>query len=542
MSLSMYKAFLAAPSPTALADNACLHYIPTLTSINEPAAIMKHFTAQERLLKKKEQKIIAVVDGGNALAVDVETTIEFVNGGGAYLPGLDDNFLADRTATFPVLHIVHFDDQGKIVQIRLQWDQGSLLKQVDVIGARARNWPVRDGKDQLRLIATSSASFSRDISSQGTVAGRGVDEVSVVERPAASSRRSTKNAMNDPHASLDLFQPRDVNQETSPSRPTVLRMQSAKPPPRDLNELFVGQETDSPSPAKDASPSKRGIPVKSGGGKNYKENRLFEETEEEKAAPTPMSSIKTNPKKYQHFEFGDGEDTPKVRQGDRPSRSRHQSNWDFDDFVTPEKSKGKVLSQNVRHFGWSDDEEESSPVRRPVVHKERPNLNPNFEFEDDGTPQGQRKPAPSKGNLGNKGMGLYMDHVLGDDDENNDGTSKGDVKRALNDVTTHVKNENRQKDFGSSWEMNDESPVHNKTSFKQNVPEIKKKAIQTHWSHYENSPESRGINIAGNGMGSRKGTQFSLYDDTPDENINKGVKNMGNGMGGRKGTGFDWDF
>ena len=40
--------------------------------------------------------------------------------------------------------MVHFDKSGKITQIRQYWDQGSLLKQIDVIGARSRNWPIRD--------------------------------------------------------------------------------------------------------------------------------------------------------------------------------------------------------------------------------------------------------------------------------------------------------------------------------------------------------------------------------------------------------------
>lgn len=98
-----YAAFLDAPTKNALADNATLHYVSTLTSLNDAAAIIKHFTVQEKLLKKKSQKILDVVEGSHALSVDVETTLEFINGGGAYLPGLDDNFVADRTATFPMV-------------------------------------------------------------------------------------------------------------------------------------------------------------------------------------------------------------------------------------------------------------------------------------------------------------------------------------------------------------------------------------------------------------------------------------------------------
>jgi hypothetical protein len=44
-----------------------------------------------------------VVEGTNALAVEVHTTLELLSGGGSYLPGLDDNFLADRIVTFPIV-------------------------------------------------------------------------------------------------------------------------------------------------------------------------------------------------------------------------------------------------------------------------------------------------------------------------------------------------------------------------------------------------------------------------------------------------------
>ncbi|CAI6331571.1 unnamed protein product [Periconia digitata] len=552
MSLSTYKAFLASLSPSALADDASLHYVTTLTTLQGATAISKHYAVQDKLLKRKGDKILSVVDGGNSLSVDVETTLEFIHGGGAYLPGLDDNFVADRVVTFHMIHIVHFNEQGKIHQIRLYWDQGSLLKQIEVIGARARNWPIRDGKDQIRLVA-SSAKIVPSADSSKAGAARGEDEVSV---RSSRSRGSTTNAMNDPHASLQLFQARDVNRESSESRPAGPRTQSMKPPPRDLGELFVDEASAAAANPND-SPAKHGIPTKSGGGRNFKSNRLFDEAGEEETAPTPMSSVKTNAKKYSHFEFGDGEDTPKVKEGHRSSRSHHQSNWDFEDFNTPAKTKTKILSQNVRHFGWSDDEvsahyepqsveEEGSPIRRPVVHKARPDADAHFDFEDEATPEGQRKLVSNKGRNANKGMGLYKDHVLGSSGEE-EGANPGDNKRGHNDVTTHVRNDSRKKDFAPHFEMADNSPSHGKTDTKAAVPEIKKKAIQTNWKLYDDTPGNRGgINVAGNGMGGRKGTEFSLYEDEPeDKTESRHIKSMGNGMGGRKGTksgNFDWDF
>lgn len=106
MSLSTtYQKFLASPSADALAEHASLNYITTLTTINDSLAILKHLTAQAKQLNKKEEKTIGAVEGNNGLCLDVETTLEFVSGGGAYLPGLDDNFLADRVVIFPVVSL-----------------------------------------------------------------------------------------------------------------------------------------------------------------------------------------------------------------------------------------------------------------------------------------------------------------------------------------------------------------------------------------------------------------------------------------------------
>lgn len=102
---AIYQNFLASPSASALADDASLNYITTLTTINSATAVNKHMKALGAVLKKKQEKVLSTVEGANAICLDVETTIEFVTGGGAYLPGLDDNFLADRVVTFPVVSL-----------------------------------------------------------------------------------------------------------------------------------------------------------------------------------------------------------------------------------------------------------------------------------------------------------------------------------------------------------------------------------------------------------------------------------------------------
>ena len=101
----VYEAYLNNPagSASSLSDDASLNYISTLTTINGASAIVKHNAAHERVLKKKDQKILDHVLGSHGLTVDVETTIEFSSGGGAYLPGMDDNFVSDRIVIFPMV-------------------------------------------------------------------------------------------------------------------------------------------------------------------------------------------------------------------------------------------------------------------------------------------------------------------------------------------------------------------------------------------------------------------------------------------------------
>lgn len=101
----VYTAYLADPAGKSivLSDDASLKYITTLTTINGATAINKHHAAHEKALKRKEQKILDHVEGGLSLSVDVEITLEFLTGGGAYLPGIDDNFVSDHVVTFPMV-------------------------------------------------------------------------------------------------------------------------------------------------------------------------------------------------------------------------------------------------------------------------------------------------------------------------------------------------------------------------------------------------------------------------------------------------------
>lgn len=102
---SAYKQFLAAPNPSLLATDASLNFITTLISIHGSSNIVKHLSGQDHQLKKKEETFLNIVEGTNCVAAEVHTTIEFKTSGGSYLPGLDDNFLADRTVTLPIVSV-----------------------------------------------------------------------------------------------------------------------------------------------------------------------------------------------------------------------------------------------------------------------------------------------------------------------------------------------------------------------------------------------------------------------------------------------------
>jgi hypothetical protein len=153
-------------------------------------------------------------------------------------------------------------------------------------------------------------------------------------------------------------------------------------------------------------------------------------------------------------------------------------------------------------------------------------------------------------------MGLYQDHVMGTTaGDKDDSPYDDDVKRPLSDVTRAIKNEHHNKDFAAHFDMTDASPAAAKNAPPKKPIVDNHAATKSNWSLYQESPETRGgINIAGNGMGSRKTNEaaFSLFEESPEKkennkNANKGstsrgIRTEGDGMGGKKGTESFWDF
>ena len=100
---STYKQFLADGKHHSLSPNISFNYITTALSFEGLDAVTKHLAKQASNAKKISDKILSVIEAPGALVLDIETTLKFISGGGAYLPSLDDNFLSDRVVTFPLV-------------------------------------------------------------------------------------------------------------------------------------------------------------------------------------------------------------------------------------------------------------------------------------------------------------------------------------------------------------------------------------------------------------------------------------------------------
>ncbi|KAL7761722.1 hypothetical protein ACKLNR_008257 [Fusarium oxysporum f. sp. zingiberi] len=558
-----YKQFLAAPSSSLLADTAALHYVTTTTTFSGPTEIIKHLNALQKQVAKKKEEVFNIVDGQNVIVLEVDTGLGFQTGGGPYLPGLDDNFLSARDVYLPITHFVTFDEAGKILQIRLQWDQGSLLKQVEVIGKSGRNWPIRDSREQIAFIQSCIRT-----------AGTGAPVAPSHNETVARNRTNSTNALRDPHASLRLFGPRDEI-EAEPASVVSPYAGTSRPRQRSFTEILGDEPTSPSSGRRNMSPSKRGQ------GKNFQPSRIFDgqehvEQPEEQPQPKNKRYIRPNPKKFSHFDFADGsdpQDAPQPGQSfDERPKSKHDSQWSFQDFVTPQKVKPSrtMRTQDVRH--WDTDKDVVDETPGHPAAKPRRDANAHFELLDDGerVPQQPRPGSHPPGYAHNEGLGLYKNQLFDKEDV-------GQNERALGNIT-NVKD--RGKDFDHHFDISDESPAHPQ----DRVPEGHQKAVQMmqhNWDTYDRSPaaqkenrpientDSHKINIAGDGMGGKKGTERDwLYNETSEtsgdskttkpiptrtpgsnaasaseikENTDKHKINIaGDGMGGKKGTERDW--
>lgn len=396
------------------------------------------------------------------------------------------------------------------------------------------------------------------------------NEVVITSKPTQA-----KAATRDPHASLSLFQGRDDDYEAS-QKPTIAAPRgSARPPPRDMKELFADNDEPPKSPQKPASPSKgarpgskdqsakpaprdyhdlfvgdgadtslssKGKPAspqkenapiapKAGAGKNFQPMRLFENTAEQPAAPgatSPDKARKPHPKKFNHFEFNDEPSEPDQQHLPARPKTKHQSHWDFEDFSTPEKVPQKIRSQDVRHFGFGEDETvHESPAKHPNVPQPRPDARSNFELLDDGTPPGGRRAAgPPRGHATDRGAGLYKNNIF-----NEEGVPPSPEKKGPHPLSTVTNLEDRRKNFDPHFEMTDQSAQgSNNQQPKQPIPDAQAKLIKAMGAQWEATDQS-------------PGSQPKIFQNaraTGKENT--GIKTGGDGMGGRKDAVRSWGF
>ncbi|KAJ5153817.1 Nucleic acid-binding OB-fold [Penicillium coprophilum] len=332
-----YQRFLDNPRTAKLADDVSLIYVPTTTKFEQADNVITHVLKNANIVKTKSNQVISAIEGSDSLCLDMETTLEFTEGGGVYLPSLDDNFLADRVATFPTVHIVHFDANQLIKQIRIYWDQASLLKQVEVIGARGRQWPIRDGKDQVRLL--KNAETARVAPSQPS--SQNV-ETKLPDRSSSPGKRRFK----DPYSANSLTELLSPNKEVTEDESRAITPKNAAAKRYTQDPYGAGSLTELLSPSKRLPPLD--IFVKNDGPPDLSKNGPVDED---------RHFYKSAPGKYNHFEIG-GDNTERETKAEvKQAKTPQLTHWEFDDFETPVKNSRTARGEEVRHFGFGDNEE-----------------------------------------------------------------------------------------------------------------------------------------------------------------------------------------
>ena len=447
-----------------------------------------------------------------------------------------------------------FDGDGKITRIRQSWDQGSLLKQVEVIGRSGQNWPIRDSKEQISLIARCVKGDAAVISSSGPGSGPGPGST---ESLPTRSRGGSTNVLQ---TSLDLFAPREEQEESSP--PTVVSPKAGtRPRQRSFTEILGDEpvgEPGSPSDGRGRSQSP-GKVVGPKVGSHLPPARLFEPDEDDAASDARESRrpseryVRPDPKKYQHFEFDDGSEAQEAP-APKPAparKNRHDSSWSFEDFVTPEKpiaSRGMHRARDVRHWGTdedgvaADDQAQKAPAAKP-----RRDAEAHFELVDDG-PVSKEPREAGRRPAHKAGLQLYENRLHIDDD-----AVPSPEPPALGNITNL---KDRRKDFEAHFALTDESPKQQNNGAADpaaRVPESRRRAarmMESSWAPYDESPVSndkksnpaggRGIAIAGDGMGGRKGSSRAWFTGE-DEEEEKPVRKTGRRGPPTKSDNF-WEF
>ncbi|KAK5742526.1 hypothetical protein LTR17_003329 [Elasticomyces elasticus] len=522
---SQYTTFLNNPTAALLADDASLVYVTTTTEIRDRDSILKHIAAQEKQASKKSEKVLNVVASHDGACFETEITLQFKAGGGAYLPGLDDNLLDEKVVNFPLVHVVRLEDQ-KIKQIRLYWDQGTLLRQVEAIGKSGRNWPIKDGQAQIHSINKSLK------------AGGSNTDVSVSSAPQAASKsdiviqqhkkRESVSATNDPHASLALFAQRDPNEQTRQQYdgPKTAPRESYKAPNRGLNDILASE--DGNMHPRDPSPSKVDKFHKAGAGKHHVNNRLFDENEPSSPPRSPERK-KVFKDKNGHFEFGDGEDAAgEYRPTSARGSKKVPTQVGFAAFSVSPSVKDKTRPDYDRHWGDGVQPNEASPIKRSIKHAPREENESHFSIANSSPATGHEK---SKSLQRQKGMGLYQDPLHADE-------------RTAVRPQTATNRAHRNDNFINNTIGDDKAPMsaldkamdHTGKNLGTYTTAHGRGDLDSQWDFGTPVQEKKIYKTAGNGMGGRNGTSLLWEDEVDSSPKRKRVETTSSVSNGRRMT------
>lgn len=243
--------------------------------------------------------------------------------------------------------------------------------------------------------------------------------------------------------------------------------------------------------------------------------------EEPPRSRSSQISVKPDPRKYNHFDFADGSDprdAPKAA-SNRP-KSKHDSQWSFDDFVSPSKPQPSktIRAQEVRH--WDTDNEvagQETPIK--PQGKGRRDAQTHFELQDDGEEVAHQDRHYKRGSKQNDNQRLYSNRLF-------DQAEADDASNALGNITNL---KGRGNTFDAHWQMTDD-PKAAAPADREPVGQNRQKAVKmmdANWSNYDESPKQP------------KKKENIPQDKDPKDT---GIHIAGDGMGGRKGTNRDWFF
>lgn len=379
--------------------------------------------------------------------------------------------------------------------MRIYWDQGVLLKVVGVIGKR--NWPLGDPKEQVRLLKGAaeakanppplapSRNDSRELPARpGSPGKRHIkdpyaadslyDLLSPSKQEAANGRDEPprpsspgKRHLKDPYAAdslTELLSPSKGDTVVHPYAPS-----SKQPAARDYGDIFL--DDDAPP-----TPSKSEKPTGPKAGTNFEKNRIFSNGINEGQDRVPY---KSNPRRFDHFEIGGDNSELEVKVQSNRGNTSHQSQWDFADSITPQKSTRPSNTEQPHFIYGANDADVETPPARPHVPKPRRDAEVHFEMTDESQNDGGGRIISS---FQNRGQSLYRNRLFDDDEA----ASTEKEQRPFSLVGQNV---NRKKEFDSHWEM-PESPEPSKSDTKT-IPHDRAQALkmlEPHWKLSE-SPE-----------------------------------------------------